>query len=390
MTGVQTCALPIFKPLTKYAYFKCKDNTGIVLDEKNNYQTIDQFKFDKVASTLVTKGEDDINLGDYGFFAVDNNAITKPFKVQSIQKVAGVGNFEILADHGLEAKYYYPISVKDNDLISHETKKLASYVPSNAKFIKLANKLHEADIQYKFFNLTKAASDTEQFIVEGTKGFEKISITVEPDALFMVAQNVKQAELIPQATNEVIRDTAGLYRLNGTAFTKMAKQNSNYKLANLNKHEAIWNSILLGASDEDVNHINVLVKNASHKIKNQLDVPVSIKALEKSAEQSITSSGLTDKIASIPSLIKEAAVMSDKTTVDAVLSLGLINKYNILEFIALVPDYERVAGELAKLLIMTRLGLSNLPERVVKTAMESLTSVIFMLKRINTIAQGEN
>ena len=42
-------------------------------------------------------------------------------------------------------------------------------------------------------------------------------------------------------------------------------------------------------------------------------------------------------------------------------------------------------GELAKLLIISRLGLSNIPETAVSKAMVALTRVILLLKQINTV-----
>lgn len=394
------------QPLQKFAFFKFMNNTGgIIVNEKNDYQIVDKFSFEKVASNLSVKGSN-INLDDYGFFAIDDYAITKPFKISGIQKVANDGNFEIFADHGLEYKYYYPILLKGNNLIPHETNKLASYVPGNAKFIKLSNAIYDTELQQKFNELTKTASNVNSITIEALNGLEKISFVIINDTVdnvttkgnityisgvcdFKIPSLTKTASVKIKQNNYVYRDNVGLYRLAGDEFVKEANQNKNFKLANLNKHEAIWNSILLGASKEDVEKIASLQKGMSYKIKNELEVPTSAERLVKTAE-AVIDNKLGEHLKAIPLLVKEASFISNKTTVDAVLSLGLMNKYNILEFVALIPDYERVAGELAKLLIMTRLGLSSLPEQVVKTAMESLTSVIFTLKRINSLAKNED
>ena len=84
-------------------------------------------------------------------------------------------------------------------------------------------------------------------------------------------------------------------------------------------------------------------------------------------------------------LVKEAAVLSDKSTVDAVWSLGAITNQNIIEYIALLPQYEMIMSELAKMLLMTRLGMRHLPEEAVKNAMDSVTKIVLLLMGVNKL-----
>ena len=84
-------------------------------------------------------------------------------------------------------------------------------------------------------------------------------------------------------------------------------------------------------------------------------------------------------------LIKEAAVLQDKGTVDAVLSLNLLNKENIMDYIQLAPNLEKTASDLAKTLITVRMGLSHIPEQAVKTAMVSLAGVAHTLRQLESV-----
>ena len=86
-------------------------------------------------------------------------------------------------------------------------------------------------------------------------------------------------------------------------------------------------------------------------------------------------------------LVKCASVFTDKTSVDSILALGLVNKKNVLEFVELVPTYEYVVSSLSKLLITSRLGLQSIPEEAIREAMHGLAEVIFMLRRLGNLAK---
>ena len=89
--------------------------------------------------------------------------------------------------------------------------------------------------------------------------------------------------------------------------------------------------------------------------------------------------GSLEKIAVLnKGLVKCASVFTDKTSVDSILALGLINKKNIMEFVELIPTYEYVVSSLSKMLISARLGLQQVPEEAIREAMHGLSEVIFI------------
>ena len=81
-------------------------------------------------------------------------------------------------------------------------------------------------------------------------------------------------------------------------------------------------------------------------------------------------------------LWKEAAVITDPLSVDAVLSLGFINPENITTFVGYLPVLDEAQRRMCDLLIGARLGLQELPSGSLERAIRALEDVIEGLKII--------
>jgi hypothetical protein len=79
-------------------------------------------------------------------------------------------------------------------------------------------------------------------------------------------------------------------------------------------------------------------------------------------------------------LVKEASTLADPSSVDAILSLNMVTKENVLEFVHQLPLFEQVLSNLAKLLLVIRLGLSTVPEMAVTKSMRGLAKVVEILR----------
>ena len=66
---------------------------------------------------------------------------------------------------------------------------------------------------------------------------------------------------------------------------------------------------------------------------------------------------------------------------------GMLNKRNVMEYIALIPEYEQVLSELAKLLVAARLGLPSVVDTDVKDAMEAFARVVYALKGLASLVE---
>ena len=277
-------------------------------------------------------------LGDHGIFVVGNEA-TSPFEVVGLQKVAGAGNFEVTGWDGLTKTAYLPLRGIDKDsLIPHEDLDNTYYVPGNGKFVKLAGEL----------KVTFSEIDNE---------LDK---------------------------NYVERDEIGLYSISGPGFNKYGQI---HNLRNLSKDEATWIAVHCGAAEKDLDKISKLVPNSHVKLAGKIKSPISTSELER-----ILESEYEKCIVDIPTLttllVKEASTLADKNSVDAILSLGLLNKRNVMEYLTLLPEYEQVLSELAKLLVAARIGLPNVVDIDVKEAMEAFAKVVYALKGLNSMLES--
>lgn len=108
---------------------------------------------------------------------------------------------------------------------------------------------------------------------------------------------------------------------------------------------------------------------------------------ERYATSTKTASALMKKMPDLRrDLTKEAAAMKDEGTVDAILSLNFINPENLSTFIGYIPELEEVAEKLAEMLLFAFLGMKELPEGAIESAMKGLEDVLVGLK---SLAQTE-
>jgi len=83
-----------------------------------------------------------------------------------------------------------------------------------------------------------------------------------------------------------------------------------------------------------------------------------------------------------PWLLKEAAALEDVEVADKVLSLGFLNPSNVHLFVSWLPELEEALSKLAGLLLAVRLGLDDVSEHAVKTAMTSVDETLVGLKKL--------
>lgn len=115
------------------------------------------------------------------------------------------------------------------------------------------------------------------------------------------------------------------------------------------------------------NYINEKYAGYRKKIKN-LEL-----FLEKAAEQMR------------PDFIKQASVLNNKEAVENVLATNFIDKSNLLEFVKNIDVLEETRKLVAKLLIASRMGLSDIDESAAKEVMEGLNTLIDQLRYVKAI-----
>ena len=88
-------------------------------------------------------------------------------------------------------------------------------------------------------------------------------------------------------------------------------------------------------------------------------------------------------------LVKEASALSGADTVDSVLSLNFITPENVQGYVDALPDLEGAVSRLAELLMGVRLGLSDVPENAVVSALRGTERAIHGLKKLQIRLNAE-
>lgn len=327
--------------------------------------------------------------------------MSKPFEIVGMQKNAEIGQWEVQTWDGLRRVAYYPIRPHGDNFIAHELYKEAFYVPGNAKFIELGDQVDEGSpIRKEGVESGNSATlqvigwdgqvKTSYYLVEDSQGTDivehdmfKSAFYVPTSASFVKIGKFTQSkpvieEVIQHSSHRVGRDTAGLFYVNGPEFVKYGQ------VRDLDRNDTIWTLVHCNVEQAEIEKVAKLDKGGSLELKSEVSAPVAItdiaNEIEARYEKETAKIGVLTK-----NLVKEASELSGKGSVDAVLSLGLLKKGNVLEFTQLIPQYEMAMSDLAKLLVTTRLGLEQVPEGAVKTAMLALADVVGTLKQIAKI-----
>ena len=199
---------------------------------------------------------------------------------------------------------------------------------------------------------------------------------------FVKAAQVEVEEsVISRSSHEISCNAPGSFALRGPKFEKFAEK-FDVQVGGISADDAQW--ILKQCSVEDNIDFSKITEGTSVPVSTNPVVPLSVDELNAQIKLSFSREIEDARLAAID-LIKEASAIPDKTTVDAVLSLGLLSSDNVLEFIDQVPLLEQVASYLAKLLISSRMGLRIVPEKAIKRAMEGLAVIIETLRAVEAI-----
>ncbi len=79
-------------------------------------------------------------------------------------------------------------------------------------------------------------------------------------------------------------------------------------------------------------------------------------------------------------LVKIAAALEDTETTDKILAMNFINPDNIATFASYLPEIDETASKLAEMLVAARLGMQQVPEQALESAMHNIEEVIEGLK----------
>jgi hypothetical protein len=176
------------------------------------------------------------------------------------------------------------------------------------------------------------------------------------------------------------RDAINKVRIvsNGSEFSFSGKPVEHLeKNANLNSEDTLLRIGLLGDSSE-----GALKKLAAASRGEEVTFVPSNRIIND-----LPGSDADEEIANIANiirldLVKEAAALSGADTVDSVLSLNFITPENVQGYIDALPTFEESSSKLAELLVGVRLGLSDVPEAAVSSALRGMERAVQGLKKL--------
>lgn len=371
----------------KVAGFKLKDSNYNVYIKQAKVNTWDETtdEITKVAS--IEDIEDHIpNIGDYGFVVTKTGEAVGPFEVTRTRKILNQPSWNFEGSNGLKK---FSFEVVSSGVEGFEEKDGGGYyISKEAKFIpvsgqeKISYSKDPEDALVKLY-LSEGGNLKLAYIVEEAESpviEEKDNVLrISKNANFIPLKNQLEKSAVYRHTHFVGKDEAGLYYLKGQEFDKYAS--NNHSVRDLNLTDAVWGMIHCGANKEDLRKVATLSNRELIPLTGNIKSPVSEKVIEKTAQEKFDEVSRDLKFVPKP-LVKEASQFEDSLTVDAVLSLGLLKKHNIQEYLEVIPVYEHVSSELGKLLLTSRLGLNKTNSEVIKKALDSVLKVITALQTI--------
>jgi len=338
-TELKACGVDIEKKAvfssTKGAAFKVKHTEdSLVVMNIDGMRKYAYLKVQPSSANLCgdTFGGEMPEKGDYGIWSHGNEAIG-PFEITGMIKSAS--HYEVKTYDGAKKISYFPIR-GINSIQEHEKYANSYYLPASYSFVKIG---------------------------------EPTDISRE-----------REPEFLPK--NFYQRDDVGFYTLQGPVFNKYGELGHN--TTSLTLPEAKWVALQCRASKRAIEKMANAPVNVRIPFMNELRAPYS---LDKTASLLSSEYEKHSKTISVlaQDLIKEAASIADPQSVDAILALNMITKENVLEFAYQLPTYEQVLSDLAKMVLMVRLGMSTIPEMALVRAMKGLSKVVGVLRGMSKL-----
>jgi len=147
-------------------------------------------------------------------------------------------------------------------------------------------------------------------------------------------------------------------------------------LSNLSKEDALL--VLSDFGDTPDGAYEKVASAASGKVAHfEVKPRATIKVAEKVDAEVIEITNLIKN-----NLVKEASTFTNSETVDSVLSLNFITPENVAGYIDAIPTFEESTSKLSELLVGVRLGLSDVPEAAVSSALNGMERAITGLKKL--------
>ena len=238
--------------------------------------------------------------------------------------------------------------------------------------------------------LKRSIIESDDFYKEGSvhiipKNAKFVKLADRKVEIGSISRLVKESWADAQIKNasvshKVVKDRSNLFYLQGNEFSKYA---AFAPTTSLDLVDTQWAALHCGATAYDLEKIAELSLGESYTLEGKIKSPKPLSDLKDRFEHKyacLSDGSLQSKYNSV----KLAAALEDKTTVSAVLALGLARKRNVDQYLDLLPSFESALTELAKILISARLGSSKIDPDTAKEALEAMSALVSELKIIKS------
>ena len=230
-------------------------------------------------------------------------------------------------------------------------------------------------------------------------GLQKIASTgpgqyAIPDTFRFVSLNGKQVTVA--ATTDSV-DLFEKQKIAGRNSVEVISDGSFYSLRGSNSESAFGGEVLDKADAEfALSALGVAGNQARGLLKKAADtgsirIPHTRQVVLESTAKSALLKEAADSVVDVTllraDLVKEASVIVDRETADAILSLGFVTPENVSLYVDYLPELEKVSSKLAEILVASRLGMDDVRESAAKNAMTQLNSVVQGLGQLQAKTQ---
>lgn len=157
--------------------------------------------------------------------------------------------------------------------------------------------------------------------------------------------------------------------------------------SNLHGYQAKFILASLGASQEKIASVVKVASRSGQAVVHGLKFkPLTS---EKIAAAVPTATRMVAQVGALKSdLTKAASYIENSQTVDALLALNFISPENVSRFVAKIPSFKSAISNLASCLIASRLGIKEIPEQAVSSAMTRMIDVVNGLEALRATQEG--
>lgn len=182
----------------------------------------------------------------------------------------------------------------------------------------------------------------------------------------------------------VISNGHGFYSVKGA--DKYASA-ANWDKTNLESSQVKFLLHSLGASEAKVASI---MKVANERGYTSVHGLRNIPTVQEKIAKALPTAKRMQKVAESlkANLIKEASYVENSQTVDAMLALNFVNPENVSKFVSKIPSFKAAISNLASCLMASRLGIREIPEQSVSSAMMRMIEVVDGLEALRATQEG--